>query len=101
VSALPLGGRALLPFDFAIGSQDGLGHSAFEAQQLLEMPRMCAAQPAGSHGQRHPLCPGGFAGEDRLRAAGIPRRPWGEDAMNTASRHAVRRKQPEIDKNQE
>ncbi len=26
-----------------IGSQDGLGHSVFEAQQLLEMPRMYAA----------------------------------------------------------
>ncbi len=26
-----------------IGSQDGLGHSVFEAQQLFEMPRMYAA----------------------------------------------------------
>ena len=26
-----------------IGSQDGLGHSVFEAQQLFDMPRMYAA----------------------------------------------------------
>ncbi len=34
-----------------IGSQDGLGHSVFEAQQLFEMPRMYAAIfAAGVHG---------------------------------------------------
>jgi hypothetical protein len=34
---------ALQRAEMFIGSQDGLGHSVFEAQQLFEMPRMYAA----------------------------------------------------------